>query len=274
MSSRLRKQLIAERRGKKRQRFFRKLFFIFIIVLVVVGSGLLYGFSEKFRIQRIGIAGLERTPEADVRELIDVWLLKKRFFLLPHDVLWALPAGELKTFLITSFPTIKEVDIRKNFPNGLELYLTEYDAWGVLCRPPAGGSEECFWINRGGVAFERAPEFSGVIVPKIRDERSRDVRLGEEQLSQDMMHLIAFFNEKAVDDKNLQSLQFMIDSKDSTLRVKTRGGWDILLLESNDPAAAYKNLRTALEGEIKEKISKLEYIDLRFSNRVFYKFKE
>ena len=88
------------------------------------------------------------------------------------------------------------------------------------------------------------------------------------------MRLITFFNEKAPDDPDLQSVQFTLAQKDATIRVTTRAGWSILLLENTGPENAYKNLRVALGTEVKAKIAQLEYVDLRFGNRIFYKFRD
>ncbi|MBI2052756.1 MAG: hypothetical protein HYT34_00740 [Candidatus Ryanbacteria bacterium] len=99
-----------------------------------------------------------------------------------------------------------------------------------------------------------------------------DFRLGEKYLSADFMRLVAYFDERARQDNAVQSVEFSIDKKDSTLRLKTRAGWEILLLENVNAEDAYKNLKVTL-GEIKNKVSSLEYIDLRFGNKVFYKFK-
>ena len=88
------------------------------------------------------------------------------------------------------------------------------------------------------------------------------------------MKLIAYFNERSASNEQMRSLQFTIGEQDRTVHAITRAGWEILLLEDTDPEAAYKNLELALEREIKDKIASLDYIDLRFGNRIFYKFRD
>jgi hypothetical protein len=241
------------------------------LFFLIIACGALYYFtSQRFQISEVSITGLSQTPEADVREYIDVQLLQKKFYVLPGNVIWFLSPDAIAAGLMQTFPTIKSVVVKRRYPRTLEVHITEYNGWGILCH---GEPEECFWIDRAGVAFDRAPGFSGIIVPKILDKRERELKLGERQISDAMMSLIAYFDERAVSNAYLQSLQFTIDARDQTLRVTTRTGWDILLLESTDPVAAYKNLTLALEGEIKDKAQNLSYVDLRFGNRIFYKFK-
>ncbi|MEK7576106.1 MAG: FtsQ-type POTRA domain-containing protein [Patescibacteria group bacterium] len=262
---------LKHRKRRKRFSIFRhKGIFILVFLIVLISGALYYFTSKQFQVDDVLFTGLSQTPEADVREYLDVQLLQKKFFVLPANVIWLVSPDALAIALTRTFPTLKSVRIVRKYPRSLEVRAVEFAGWGVLCH---GEPEECFWIDRGGVAFDHAPGFSGIIVPKIRDKREREFKLGERQLSDKMMQLIAYFDERAVSNDYLQSLQFTIDARDQTLRVTARGGWDILLLEGSDPESAYKNLKTSLEGEIKDKVANLLYIDLRFGNRIFYKFK-
>ncbi len=237
-----------------------------IVCLVSVGAYLL---SDRFRIVDISIDGILSTSREDVDSYLAEWLEQKKFGIIPVRSYWTLSRGDLAAGLASAFPTIERVDISKEFPHALKIIIKEYAGWGVLCHANAGG---CFWIDRAGVAFEPAPDgFSGAIVPKITDERERSVVLLERQLSPEMMRLITFFNEKASSDTRIQSVEFTIASADDTVRIKTRAGWELLVLEKADPEYIWKNLNTALAGDVKDNISRLEYIDLRFGNKIFYK---
>jgi hypothetical protein len=256
---------------RKRARHRRLLMLSVAAFLVIVVGAFYYFTSGRFQVRDVIVRGLKDTSEDDARQVISFWLSEKSWYVLPHKVLWLASVGDISARLKTSLPTVKDIYVTKKYPDELTFDFKEYDGWGVLCH---GDPEQCFWIDRSGVAFSPASEFSGIIIPKIRDMRERDFRLGEKQLSPNLMRLITYYNEKAPDNDYLQSLQFTIDKKDATLKVATRGGWNILLLETSDPEKSYNNLKTTLEGEVKDKASKLEYVDLRFGNRIFYKFKE
>jgi hypothetical protein len=62
--------------------------------------------------------------------------------------------------------------------------------------------------------------------------------------------------------------------KDAGIReVYLKEGWYILLNDKNEPDQTFSNLELVLDQEIKEKRPKLDYIDLRFGKKVFYKLK-
>lgn len=272
MTSRFEEKFREQRKRIHRRRFLKKIILFFLLLFVctsIVGWGL---FSERFRIRDITLSGFSRTSDTLARLKLEQELSKKYAYVIPRDSLWMQNTRALEALLIESFPTLKKVDVRREFPRSLRVHAIEYDAWGVLCHGN-NAKEECFWIDRDGVAFALAPNFTGIIVPKINDERSQEYRIGNTYMNPALMNLVAFFNERTMSDDTLQSLQFIIDAHDETLRMRTRAGWDILLLASNDPEKSYRNLKTALSSEIKDAVANLEYIDLRFGNRVFYKFK-
>ncbi len=55
--------------------------------------------------------------------------------------------------------------------------------------------------------------------------------------------------------------------------VYSKEGWYILLNTKNEPNPSFNNLKLVFDTQIKEKRLKLEYIDLRFGQKVFFKLK-
>jgi cell division septal protein FtsQ len=271
MKRSLTKTYIGAQKKRRRARRTRRYLIVGISFVLLVGVVYVYLTRSSWELNDIKISGLVRTSEDDVQQVVSLWLAEHDYYILPHSSVWFARSGELEGRILAALPTIKVAKASKEYPHTLKILVEEYDGWGVICR---GEGTECYWIDRAGVSFDLAPEFTGLIVPKVRDMREREFKLGASQLTQAMMHLITYFNERAAANDHLQSLQFTIDQKDATLRVRTRGGWEILLLETNSPEESFKNLALALDGEIKGKIPQLEYIDLRFGNRIFYKFKD
>ncbi len=266
-----RKQLLLRHRRTRRTKATRRFLVVgggSLLILVIFGVFL---FSKYFWVDKVVIEGYARTTESELRTHIDQWLSKRTWVMPLRRPSWLFSATALTADLLVSFPTLKEVTIDRDFPRGIHVSVVEYAAWGVLCQ---GEPEKCFWIDRAGVAFATAPQFSGLIVPKIRTLSDREIKLGGVVLSPKTMKLIAYFNERVAMNDKLQSLQFTLGEEDRTVTATTRAGWDILLLETTAPESAYKNLVLSLEREVKDKAQDLDYMDLRFEGRVFYKFRE
>ena len=61
--------------------------------------------------------------------------------------------------------------------------------------------------------------------------------------------------------------------KENIYEFYTQEGWKIILNDKNEPQSAYLNLITALDSNIKDKRPKLDYIDLRLGNKIYFKYK-
>ncbi|PKL72396.1 hypothetical protein CVV26_01885 [Candidatus Kuenenbacteria bacterium HGW-Kuenenbacteria-1] len=79
--------------------------------------------------------------------------------------------------------------------------------------------------------------------------------------------------EKSKDEKNLEEEYKKLEKTE--IRVATKDGFEIYFdIFFSDLNQQINNLRKVLNQEIKNKTSSLEYIDLRFGNRIYYKVKE
>ena len=61
--------------------------------------------------------------------------------------------------------------------------------------------------------------------------------------------------------------------KENIYEFYTKEGWKIILNDKNEPKSAYLNLITVLESNIKDKRTKLDYLDLRLGNKIYFKYK-
>ena len=143
--------------------------------------------------------------------------------------------------------------------------------------------ENCYFVNNDGYIFDKAPYFSGDVYFKfylsIKDESKPS---GQNMIEVDRFHeLIRFIDE-------LNSLDF----KPVMLVIKEDGSHSlylkndplatspvILFRQDNDLENILGNLLTAMKkeefaNEIKSRYKDLLYIDLRFKNKVLYKFND
>ena len=58
------------------------------------------------------------------------------------------------------------------------------------------------------------------------------------------------------------------------IRVETANGFKLWFDRTKNLSESFKVLKTVLEQEIKDRRQELSYIDLRFGNKVFYKYKK
>jgi hypothetical protein len=142
--------------------------------------------------------------------------------------------------------------------------------------------ENCYFINNDGYIFDKAPYFSGDIYFKYYTNIKGDILnpLGLQVLNPERFHGIVRFMD------GVSSLGF----KPSYWVISSDGIYSLYLKPANDnskPKIIFKEDNNLIEildnlsismnkkefaNEINQKYDVLSYIDLRFKNKVLYKF--
>ena len=123
--------------------------------------------------------------------------------------------------------------------------------------------------------FEKAPYFSGAVFLKLIDQRWPEKVLedfiGSNFIEESEFRKILEF--ASLTAKIGNGIAEMILKNENIYEFYTKEGWKIILNDKNEPKSAYLNLITALDANIKDKRTKLDYIDLRLGNKIYFKYK-
>ncbi len=79
---------------------------------------------------------------------------------------------------------------------------------------------------------------------------------------------------KLLGNEKYALLFFRIEPSGFEYRAFTNEGWQILFTSRQDPAVQAENVKTLIGLTIKKKRKMLDYIDVRFENRLFYTFRK
>ncbi|MDO8561156.1 MAG: hypothetical protein Q7R91_02990 [bacterium] len=274
---------------KAKKRFSLKLFFIIfaVILSVSVVAGVFYALRlPRLRIQEISIVGAKSILEDDISSLALSDISGSSFYLIPKDSYFFVRLSRIENLIKNKFLRIVEVRAQKTFKSALNIVVTERDIWGMGCikteiKEVAGIASKqesikktgpCFYIDKTGFAFEDVSSFEGGLLPVVYTD-------GEGTLGSSIIQSsnVAFFEEAA---KTLESslqlplLSVEISSKNSDdVRLNLKEGWSLIVLRNKPSSNWISFLKTLLDGEIKDKRAGLDYVDLRFGNKVFYKYR-
>jgi len=255
-----------------------------LIVFILFAAGIVsFFYIPQFRIREITLKGFTSLNQEDLNAEILQVLDKKYFYILPYDNIFLLPKEEISARLQSRFSRVKNVALSRDFPQGITVEIRERKLQGLWCPAledgslaPANDPQEspqlCFYIDEDGIIFEKAPIFSGAIFLKFLDERGNALRLGEPILPIDEFRKLIQFHQLLNQNLNI-SITEVILKKDGIYELYTNDHWYIILNEQNDAKITAENLSLALGFQIKKRASSLKYIDLRFGNKIFYKFR-
>lgn len=252
----------------KKKRFIKKLIFLFLIPFFIFVSIIALFYIPYFKIKKISIEGNSSIDQEKIMTEISGHLLSKQLEIFPKDNILILPKKEIINGLLEKFPRLKTVSLSKNFPNAISVKVEERNNEALFCFK--NKDEGCAFIDKDGFVFEKAPYFSPGVYLTFLEEATSTWKSSFQVISEEQFKKIIDFK-NLLAGEGIKILQIII-KKEGIYQLQTNEGWSILLNEKNDSQLTYQNLKTTLD-QIKDKRKNLDYIDLRFGNKVFYKFR-
>lgn len=267
-------------KSKRRQKirlsikFFLLFFFLFSFL---IGSS--WALEFAFKPRGVILDGVETLPKEDLLSVINSSLQKKFLLALPAGNLIILSKKNLSKTLKENFQRINEVSVKKNyFKKTLKVVITERAPWAVWCQKKEGENvdtvfpKECYYADKNGALFQNSPIFSGGLILQILDKRDFAPSLGKTFLDKISLEGLQNFLDLFVDSGYPEVAAIEI-TKDSAFWINTVRGWKVFIDNETDPKIALENLGLLINSTLSDNMDDLDYIDLRFSNKSFYKLK-
>lgn len=271
---------------KKRQKTFLNKFLLVSVSLVCVFVGLAYvSRLEKLNINKIEITGNKVENTEALETTVKKEITGKYLWIFPKANILFYPEDNIKENLSREFNRLEDISlVIKN--QILTVSLTERTALYTWCGETMNLEEEkCYFIDDAGYVFAEAPYFSGEVYFKFYGPISikGSTPIGAYFLSDIFQKLISF--KDALSGMGLKPV-ILYKDKEENEDIKiflSRGntsstGPEIIFKANSDLEILAENLQTALtteplQSDFKNKYSSLLYIDLRFGNKVYYKFR-
>jgi cell division septal protein FtsQ len=256
------------REKKKRVYYIKLTAFVILVLVLIVGSIVL------IRHPVLNITNIEvgETEFAD-RELIltstEDALGKNLFFFLPKSNFLLLPRFEIEQEIKKTNPSISGVSFDLKGLNKLNIEIEEYKPKVLWCKGEGG----CLFVNEGGRAFMEEPflhSFDGLLKFNNVDP---GVEVGWDVIDRVFLNKILNFRE-SVKELDLEIKTVSSPDKD-VYYLNTQNGFEILVSQTDNLEESFENLKVIFEKNAigAEDLNIIDYIDLRFGNKVFYKLK-
>ncbi len=161
-------------------------------------------------------------------------------------------------------PSIKNIKIIRRLPNKIAIEIEERGPIFILEHPKGR-----FLIDENGYAFLLEDEkYSNV--PLIKDNRGLEIENGSKSFNSNLINLINIIN---IDFLRLAEVEVrsieLINTIDE-MKVITDAGWYAYFNPEYNAESQLVNLSRIIQ-DAKNKGVKLEYVDLRAENKIFYK---
>ena len=277
---------IENMKRKRRQKRLRLFILLFVLFIVLVGALAFFSGNHRITINKIVVTGTRIINVSDVEWSVQDIISGKYLRLFTKSNIFIYPRSKIYEKLLIDFPRIDSLSINQEGLNTLNINITERAGAYLYCgdtipEVESEIGENCYFINNDGYIFDKAPYFSGNVYFKYYIALTGDNTnpLGHQALSPERFHEVARFIDGVV------ALGFkpthIIMSPDVNTLYLHHGDIDtspqIIFKDTNNLHDILENLSLSMSkrefaSEINSKYTTLLYIDLRFDDKVLYKF--
>ena len=250
------------RAGKKKPILCSRFLWLFLSFLIIFGALFyLFIFSSVFQIKKVRILGNLKVPASEIKN-IALYQLNKNY--LSRNIFLA-NLKKIDKVILNKFPQIAEIKLDREFPDSLLVRVEERKPVAIFSY-----EEDCFFIDKEGVVFERVSEIEPQIL-RIRNQTlTEKPEIGKRVVTKEELSKILKIEDKLENSFKIPVEDILIIS-DERINTKVKEGWEIYFNLAKNLDWQLTELRLLLKERIPpEKRRNLKYIDLRFKRIYIY----
>ena len=256
------------RKAKKRLRVLLAILFI-----VLVGGAVYAARYPKLQLEKVIVSGNQVIDTSDITAIANADLAGNYAYVIPHRNSFFYPKKKIIADLIQKFPRFNTVQVWRQDLSTVLVTVTEVRGHALWCgedttlaaatsTPVSAAPNPCYFTDDQGKIVSLAPQYSGNVYLRFYggtiDPSDKLVGLG--------------FNVRALEIGTDDTNTFLVDVAPGKTAT-------IPFLKDDDYGTLVANLTVTMAqpeviAKMKADKANLQYIDLRFTNKVYYKFSD
>jgi len=235
------------------------------ITAAAVGGLALVSHHDRFAIRDVSVRGAAALPAGDLQAAFDE-SLDGGFQLFSHRNIFLYPRQHITQELLRRFPRLESVTLSREslLAQAVVLSVHEREARHSWC--DAAGM--CFLLDENGFVF--APRNTEAMSYRFQGGLIAEEPVGQTFLRGRLADVVALLD--ALKAAGFAATGARVENE-SDMTIPLEKGFYLKASFKTEPYKMVKNLELALSAEaLRDKTAALEYVDLRFGNRVYYRF--
>ncbi len=245
--------------------FHRTLSCILLIIFIAIFYFVFY--STYFDIKNVVLIDNKKITAERVEQIYESIAEDRRWIIFSGRNIIVFNSPRLEYDLLEEIPMIEKVATEKKYPNILKIKIKEVEPAAIWMT-----GNKTYYINiEGLVGYEifNASEKKDDL-PLIKDSSGREIEPREKVTSEDIMSFIETIADNLNERTGLGYDDFVLPSGAAEeVHLKTDQGYSVYFSLHRDALSQLNDLAMVIDSEVKGK--KVDYIDLRIENWVYYK---
>ena len=266
----------AEQKKQTRKILIIRLSIFFCVCLVLLGLSVWLSRLQSIQIDTVTVSGATVLPVQNLEQEAKNVLVGTYAFMFPKTNVFIYSQEDVERVLSKKFPRIQTFRSTIIDNHILSITVTEREPFALWCDtiPTDSIIPQCYFLDKDGFVFDHAPQFSGDAYFKYYGILPYEAPIGSYYLSSTTrFHELSGFVENA---KNLNITPLYMTAKDqNSFELYIFGGGKILFDATENLSKVSERLSALLKTQnlVPREGGELlvEYVDLRFGNKMFFK---
>ncbi len=263
---------IASRIPKERKKGWWKKWLVLIPVLFLVFGFVYFVNLPQYQINNVVVNGSVLTNQSELRSIALEELQGNYLLVIPKTFSWFYPKSQIKQKLESKSSIMEAVPVLDSSTQTLNISITERKQEYVWCEGTSDTKSECFYMDKDGLVFINAPEFEGHVFLTFYGLIDGSP-VGKQYLDKSkMQNLLGFIDD--IKKYNLTTVAVFAKSE-REVDLKLSSGTSIIISLESDLKNVSKSIGTLNQSteflNASGGISKLNYLDLRYGSKAFWK---
>ncbi len=255
---------------KRKEKIRRAVFFCVLCILLCIGVVYLLR-RPSLRIDTVTLSGqLLVDPQEMTKTTLD-FLEGSYVYIIPKNNSIVYPKQALVEHIRNVFPRIEEITISRDGLSGLAIAIKERGFEALWCGPEPRTEEVCYFVDSNAVIFAEAPQFSGDAYTVYYGPVPEEPVVGHQ-----FVPSTVFQNTQAIVEQAKKLKLFprkVVFDQSGDYKVFLYTGAYVVVSTKDDPQEVNRHLALLVNTLSDRQLQDLDYIDMRFGNKLFYKFK-
>lgn len=256
-----------------------------VLLLILISVGLFWvNQSSEFTVRYIDVVGTEQISKVDVLAVAENQLEKSRFLFFDQSNIFFFKKSVLKKELFSRYQ-IQKVKVKKKYFDTILVEIIEKPIALVWL-----SENQKYYLDKNGIATTKVGETSNLVVegggegteiirsdsktlsyPTIADQNNRPVEIGTEAVLPTTAEFLIALHQGLLERADFDISHYTIISPAADeITMVTKEGWQAHFNLTDLPETQVERLFLILQNRVDDR-DNLEYIDLRFGEKIFYK---